>query len=280
MIGRTLMAILLSCGMALGQASPVPGASVPAKPLAFDVVSIRQNVSGGIHDDFGATPDGFHMANKPLILAIITAYVPQSSDAALFTNVLGLPEWARHENFDIDAKVSEADLPEWQKPASQKAMLRAMMQAMLADRFKLLVHRETKDESVYSLVVGKNGPKFKETNPADPHPGLRLPGGGVMVPEDGGHSVHFYEASMATLGSLLSSTAARPVVDNTGLTGKYDFVLQKPEAGAMPSASQQEAAEPAPTVFSVVEALGLKLVPSKGSVETLVIDHVEQPSEN
>jgi bla regulator protein blaR1 len=267
-LGGSLLAIVLSAP------------SVHAQGKTFDVVSIRQNVSGGIHDDFGATPDGFRMTNKPLILAIITAYVPQSSDSALFTNALGLPEWAQRTNYDIDAKVSQGDLAEWENPASQKPMLRAMLQAMLADRFKLSVHRETKDQSVYSLVVANNGPKFKETNPAEPHPGLRLPGGGVMVPEDNGHSTHFYEVSMATLGSLLSSIAARPVVDNTGLAGKYDFVLQKPEAGGMPSAGQQEVTEPAPTVFSVIEALGLKLVPTKGSVETLVIDHVEKPSEN
>lgn len=281
----TWMAVAVS--IAIGQ-TPVESKArrpedVPAgRKLAFDVVSIRQNLSGGIHDDFGPTPDGYRMTNKPLLLAIITAYVPQSGDGALFTNnVVGLPDWAQRDNFDIDAKVSEADLAEWRTPTTQKVMLRAMLQAMLADRFKLAVHREMKEVSVYSLVLAKNGPKFKDTDPADPHPGgLRLPGGAVMVPENAGHSIHFYGASMATLASLLSSSAARPVQDETGLTGKYDFVIQKPDSEGAPAPVPQEAADPGPTVFSVVEALGLKLEPAKGSVETLVVDHVERPSEN
>jgi uncharacterized protein (TIGR03435 family) len=286
MIGKILAVGFVCVGMAVGQTAVAPAVPVTAaaKAYAFDVVSIRQNISGGVHDDFGPTPDGFRITNKSVLLAIITAYVPQSSDYALFTpdNVLGLPEWAQSDNYDIVAKVSEADLPEWRNPASQKVMLRAMMQAMLADRFKLAVHRETKEESVYSLVMGKNGPKFTETNPAVSHPvGMALPGGGgVLVPENAGHSYHFYEASMATLASLLSGWAARPVQDKTGLTGKYDFVLQKPDPVAMPSAGPQEAAEPAPTVFSTVEALGLKLESAKGSTETLVIDHIERPSPN
>lgn len=275
--------------IAMGQTPTEPTAAqgpvveaASGRTFAFEVISIRQDFSRGVHDDFGPTPDGYHMTNKPLLLAIITAYVPQSSDAALFTNnVTGLPDWAQSDNYDIDAKVSEADLAEWQKPASQKVMLREMLQAMLADRFKLVVHREMKEVSVYSLVAAKNGPKFKETNPADPHPGgMRLPGGAVIVPKDAGHSIHFYEASMATLASLLSSTAGRPIQDKTGLTGKYDFVLQKPDPADGPVAGPQEAADSGPTLFSVVEALGLKLEPTKGSVETLVIDHIERPSEN
>jgi uncharacterized protein (TIGR03435 family) len=256
--------------------------AAPAKPLAFDVVSIRQDVAGGIHDDFGPTADGYRIVNKPLVLAIVTAYVPQSSDTALFApdSIRGLPEWVQSEHYDIAAKVSEADLPQWQKAALQPAMLRAMLQAMLADRFKLAVHREMKEVQVYSLMVGKSGPKFKATDPAEAHPGARvIPGGAAIAPENQGHSMHLYNASMATLGSMLSSMAARPVVDNTGLNGRYDFVLQKPEASAV-TAGPQEATEPAPTIFSVVEALGLKLVSAKSSVETLVIDHVERPSEN
>lgn len=267
---------------AFGQMLPDPKMPAPTKVMAFDVVSVRQNMSGGIHDDFGPTPDGFRVINKPLLLLIMTAYVPQSSDAALFTNnVIGLPEWAQSQNYDVVAKVSAADLPEWQKAASQPAMLRAMLRTMLADRFKLVVHREMKEVHVYSLVVGKSGPKFKETDPADPHPGaMRIPGGAAIIPENAGHSIHFYNAAIATLGSLLSSSAGRPIVDNTGLTGRYDFLLQKPDPNGAVTAGPQEAAEPTPTVFSAVEALGLKLVPAKAPVETLVIDHAEQPSEN
>jgi bla regulator protein BlaR1 len=248
------------------------------KALAFDVVSIRQNLSRGVHDDFGPTADGYRMINRPLFLLVMTAYVPQSDGAALFTpdTLVGLPEWAMGDNYDVEAKVPEADLADWQKPALQPAMLRAMLQAMLADRFKLAVHREMKDVSVYTLVVGKNGPKFKETPPDEAHPGaMAIPGGGgYMSPGDGGQSVHFYDATIATFASLLSGLAGRPIEDKTGLTGRYDLTFPKP----VPASA--DVADPGPTLSSVLDGLGLKLEAAKGQEETLVVDHVERPSGN
>ena len=160
-------------------------------------------------------------------------------------------------------------------------MLQVMLQSMLADRLKLEVHRDIKEVPVYSLVVGKNGPKFKETNAAETHQGVTLPnGGGTVVPEDGGHTIHFYAISMTSLAPLLTNWAGRPVQDKTGLTGKYDMQMPNP---AMPAAGADGIAPPADpqgSVITAMEDLGLKLVPGKGQVETLVIDHVERPSEN
>jgi uncharacterized protein (TIGR03435 family) len=223
------------------------------------------------------------MTNLPLMLVIMTAYVPQSGGGAMFTNnIAGMPEWARNENYDIDARVSEPDLAEWQKPASQKAMLPAMLQALLADRFKLVAHREMKEEPVFELVVSKGGPRFKESTADEPHPNAAaIPGdGGYMSPGDGGGKVQFIDATMAAFASILSNLAGRPIQDKTGLTGRYDLSFQKPMPGGSPSAGQQEASDPGPTIFSVIEELGLKLMPAKGSTEILVIDHVERPSEN
>jgi uncharacterized protein (TIGR03435 family) len=151
-----------------------------------------------------------------------------------------------------------------------------MLQAMLADRFKLAVHREMKDVSVYTLVVGKNGPKFKETPPDEAHPGaMAIPGGGgYMSPGDGGQSVHFYDATIATFASLLSGLAGRPIEDKTGLTGRYDLTFPKP----VPASA--DVADPGPTLSSVLDGLGLKLEAAKGQEETLVVDHVERPSGN
>jgi uncharacterized protein (TIGR03435 family) len=280
----------VSTAIAIGQASDLAGAkgAVPAdaagdKALAFDVVSIRQNMSRGVHDDFGPTADGYRMINKPLLLLLMTAYVPQSSNAALFApdNVLGLPGWAMSENYDVEAKVPEADLADWQKPALQPAMLRAMLQSMLAERFKLAVHREIKEVSLYTLVVGKNGPKFKETPPDEAHPGaMAIPGGGgYMSPGDGGQRVQFYDASIATFASLLSTLAGRPIQDKTGLTGRYDLSFPKP-APMGAASTPGDASDPGPTIFSVLEGLGLKLEQAKGETEMLVVDHLERPSGN
>ncbi len=255
---------------------------VDAKPMAFEVVSIRQHKGDDVAPSYGPTADGYRLRNMMLIVPILTAYVPQTGGAALYMNnqVKGLPDWLR-ERYDVDAKISEADLPEWQKPAAQKVMLQAMLQTMLADRLKLAVHRDVKEVPVYSLVVGKGGPKFKETNPAEAHSGQTLPnGGGTVVPEDGGHTIHFYAVSMTSLAPLLSNLAGRPVQDKTGLTGKYDLQMPNPAMSVTSADGSVAPADPQGSVVTSMEDLGLKLVPEKGQVETLVIDHVERPSEN
>ena len=216
-----------------------------------------------------------------MVMPILTAYIPRAGGLYTGDQTVGFPDWVLNEPYDIDAKVSEADLAEWQNPASQPAMLRAMLQAMLADRLKLVVHRGEKELSVYSLVVGKNGPKFKEAEFGDPHTGgITLPGGAVVVPEiqDGQMTSHYFGISMAMLATFLSDMAGRTVQDKTGLTGKYDVTVQK--AAPLGAPEGVSAPELGPSIFSVVEELGLKLKPAKGQVEALVIDHVEPPSAN
>jgi uncharacterized protein (TIGR03435 family) len=267
-------------GLAAGQLSVDPNVTA-TKPLAFELVSIRQNVSGGRTMSFGATPDGFQMTDMPLSRLILTAYVPRS-DGALFWDPKGFPAWLNNDRFDIEARVSNADLPQWQKSGSQPAMLRAMLQQLLADRCHLIVHRELEDVPVYYLVVGKGGPKFKESKTDEPFPPvqeLRFPGGGVFVPE--GETMHFYMAPMTLLASMLTNRnlGDRPVLDRTGLIGRYDFVVPWGRwTGGL--GAEDETFDPGPTLFSAVKALGLKLVPAKGQMENLVLDHIERPSAN
>ena len=281
---------LLIVGMAMGQASsaPAPATAKPGKPLAFDVVSIRQNLAGpgpGL-PQFGPTADGYRAANSPMILLIETAYLP-TTGATTFTRaqVSGLPDWANQDNFAIDAKVSEEELPDWQNPNKQPAMLRAMLQALLVDRCKLVVHREVKEVPVYSLVVGKNGPKFKPTNPDETHDGVKLPFGGILSP--GQNGITLYAAPMTSLAALMSSLGrmgtGRPIQDKTGLTGLYDIVLAQGQIAVDRPSAQDASAASDPggnSAPAMAEALGLKLESTKAPVETLVIDHMERPSEN
>jgi uncharacterized protein (TIGR03435 family) len=296
MVRRIWTVGLLSAGIAMGQSAAPPSAAPsapPAKVLAFDVVSIRQNASPQNQMGepvFGATADGYHMVNLPIVFALMSAYEPASGNGALFTpdRFVGLPDWAMRDRYDVVAKVAEEDLPEWQKPARQKAMLQAMLQALLVERCKIAVHRDNKDTSVYSLVVGKNGQKFKETNPADPVPaGVTLPGGAVLVESRNGMEMH--GATMGLLASVLSSmgggrpgSGGRPIQDKTGLTGKYDITITRPDMGPPPGGPGGGPGQFDPTemVFSMAASLGLKLESAKSSVETLVIDHIEKPSEN
>ena len=180
----------------------------------FEVASIRQNTTGGAQH-YGPTADGYRVSNLPLLVLIVTAYPPQLGESAIFTDksIVDLPEWALKENYDITAKVAESDLAAWQDPARQPAMLRVMLQRLLKERCKLAVRSQhAGDAHVYLLVVGKSGPKLKASDPAVPHPaGLTLPGGGLILPENGGRTMHFYETSMATLAPILSTMTERPV---------------------------------------------------------------------
>ena len=253
------------------------------KLVAFDVVSVRPDPTSTVgHDQITVTPDGLHMAHVPLMAVLTTAYVPTTSDAMMYTvsTLAGIPDWVRTEIYNIDAKVPEPELAAWQNPVSQPALLRTMLQAMLADRCKLAVHRASREVAVYSLVIGKGGPNLKLAVPGDPHPGaVPVPGGGEFLPNDGTGTASFYAAPVRALAVALSNLAGRPVEDKTGLTGLYDMSFRRPRPGA-PSTEPDTTSNPPSTIFDVVEGFGLKLEPAKTSVESLVIDHIQRPSEN
>jgi len=140
-----------------------------SKKLAFAAVSIHRNNAGGPQQFGEATADGYSMKNMFLAAPIVTAYVPTAGGASSYADdqIIGMPNWltSDDERYDIHAKVDEADLPNWQNPETRQTMLRSMLQSMLADRLKLVVHRSTMIGPVYRLVVGKSGPSFKETDP-------------------------------------------------------------------------------------------------------------------
>jgi uncharacterized protein (TIGR03435 family) len=253
------------------------------KPIAFEVVSIRPDpTSTFVHNQIAVAPDGWRMAHGTLVAALLTAYVPTTSDAMMYSlgTLAGIPDWMWTEMYTIDAKVPESELAAWQNPVTQPAMLRTMMRAMLADRCKLAVHRGSREVAVYSLVIGKSGPRLKAAVPGDPHPGAEpLPGGGEFLDNDGTGTASFYGAPISALAVVLSNFAGRPVENKTGLTARYDMSFRRPRPGA-PSMEPDSSFNPPPTIFAVAEGFGLKLEPAKSSVETLVIDHVERPSPN
>jgi uncharacterized protein (TIGR03435 family) len=199
------------------------------------------------------------------------------------------------ERFNITAKVPEG---------ASKEDLALMLQNLLAERFKLKFHRETKEMAMFELLVAKNGPKFKES--AGPPPqydagapaprsaiqqdrdGYPLPPPGViaMMSVNGAPRARFnaVSESMQDFIGIISNTVGRPVVDGTGLKGKYDFLLSwapEPPPGVVAPASLSPD-DAGPTFISAVqEQLGLKLESKKGPVDILVIEHYEKvPTEN
>ncbi len=277
-------------------ATPLLGAD--GKPLTFDVVSIREykpdsNSQAPVQN--GPTPDGYRLKDATLFAVIQTAYLPSEGSLSFRPNrITDMPAWVFGSNavlYDIDAKVSEADLPRWKDPAKQPAMLRAMLQAMLADRFKLAIHRENKEIPIYELALGKKSPKFKPAEATtlaevrQKHPeAVTLFGGTIVTTGPNPGQQTLLGITMPDLGTFLSTLAGRPIHDKTGLTGKYDITYQI-ELRPPPQGDGAPAPVP-PDFFSsqisniVQDQLGLQLKAAKGSVETLVIDHVEPPSKN
>jgi uncharacterized protein (TIGR03435 family) len=177
--------------------------------------------------------------------------------------LLDVPHWADIDRYDISAK-AEGDA------ALTRDLARPMMQALLADRFQLKVHRGTKEMPVYTLVVAKNGPKFKEGAP-EAQSMLRLGsvGKGVVMTVTKG--------SMAQLASQFSNRNGvdRPVIDKTGLAGGYDYKLEWGDYGAV------NADADVVSIFTAIqEQLGLKLEKTTAPVEVLIVDSAAKPSEN
>jgi uncharacterized protein (TIGR03435 family) len=174
----------------------------------------------------------------------------------------GFPSWADSDRFDIDAK-AEGD------GTLTKAQAKQMMQTLLADRFQVRIHRETKELPVYALVVGKNGPKLKESVAEK----FSLTMRGTQ-----GVEITVSKGSMEQLATQLSGSGAdRPVLDKTGLTGTYDYTLNwVPERDGVPPPGSNGVT----LSIAVQEQLGLKLESQKAPIEILVIDHASKPSGN
>ncbi|HEX3571900.1 MAG TPA: TIGR03435 family protein [Acidobacteriaceae bacterium] len=264
-------------------AGPIAGDKAPA----FDVVSIRedQRPGGAGTPVYGPTADGYKMENMPLSMVLIAAYAPAHGGSTAFfvpNDIVGLPDWMKNDRYDVDARVAESDMARWKDPAEHSALVHAMLQRMLAERLKLTVHQEMKVQAVFELRVGKNGAKLKESAHKDlaavreKHPEAgQLPGG--MIMSGNWPNLVLYNATMASLGTLMSQLLNRPVVDKTGLTEAYDITLT-PDFSQGPDGESPD--RTMVMISALQEQLGLKLEAAKDQVETLVVDHVEKPSEN
>jgi uncharacterized protein (TIGR03435 family) len=230
-------------------------------------------------------PDGVNGAAATLSMLVEYAFGLRSED-----QVSGGPDWTKTERFDVQAKINEADIAGMDKlsPTDKKARLRLMMQALLAERFQLKVHSQTKQVPIYELVVARGGPKLTDAaTDADPH---------LQLGKDGkplhGFIRFLNEMSVAQgysmpwLADFLSGPMAglgRPVVDKTGLTGTYNFTLDwtPPHPGVRLGAPDGPSPpEDSPSLFTALGDLGLKLQPSTGPLETIVIEHAERPTAN
>ncbi len=268
----------------------------------YDVVSIKilDPDLRGVEIGTGYAADGLTAHGVRMFWMFRNAYGVTKPE------LVGAPAWFDDVRFSVDARLDPGTSAELQKlsPDQLKVARMQMLQAVLADRFGLKFHYETRELPAYFLTVAKGGPKLQEAKP-DYVGKLDLPDINgkrytdfVTIEFDEQNTLVGQAASMKTLTEFLSQWAlslsgenAKPVVDKTGLTGAYDFVVKfSPQAtlvapsGADPAGRQPQAEMQnpgGPNLFKALqESLGLKMDAGKGPVRVIVIDHVEKPSAN
>jgi uncharacterized protein (TIGR03435 family) len=238
-----------------------------SSPPTFDVASVRpmnyaDDARSHIYNP--SRTSEFKAVSVTLRALLEVAYgIPE-------TQMFSGPAWASSDKFDLEAK-SEGQLNEHLAALSAekgKQTKQRMLQALLADRFKLVAHVETREMPIFALVVAKDGPKLARTDAT----ATALLGGRGRISIKGG------DDSLAVLAFELSWRLGRPVIDQTGLSGRHELTLNWADEDAPSSALD---ASSAPSLFTAIqEQLGLKLEPTKGSVPVLVVDHAERPSAN
>jgi bla regulator protein BlaR1 len=251
---------------------------------SFEVASIKPTKSGDDKTSILFPPSGFTATSVTLQMLIRAAYGVEDS------RISGAPSWLNSEYYDVDARVDSSGADEVRKPSEDqlKVERQRLLQTLLADRFKLTVHREAKVLPNYALVIAENGPKLQEAKPGDTYgDGLKgvdgLPAGPHFMDLRRGGEFKAQAEPVALLARILSRVLGSSVLDKTGLTGDYDFKLKwTPDASLAPSYKGTNSSESSgPSIFTALqEQLGLKLVTEQGPVEVLVIDHAEQPSGN
>lgn len=288
------IAVFLFTAAALLTSAAVPAAQ---QPVLFEVASVRPNHAPVVVPDdssISTEPGGtFRTVNYPLRMLILFAYQIQNFQ-------LEAPDWILSARFDIVARSGAAATP----GAANPSLVRTMLQGLLAERFALAVHRETKERPIYELLrVREDGQPGAQLRPATGDcaarraavqngtattpPGPPGPGGCGVSTRLG--RIAFGGSPVTTLADVLSRLAQRVVVDRTGLIGEWDFeltftsdpsTLQVPPGSPLPPVAANADAN-GPTLFAALEEqLGLKLQPTRGSIEMLVVDRVQPPTEN
>jgi bla regulator protein BlaR1 len=290
--------------------APIPQWQTAASgTMSFDVASIRSTRPGQSTDsnfalDFSDSyapygdPKGILKADLPLSAYILFAYKLWLTPEQIKSMLADLPKWVATDDFHIEAR-AEGD--------PTKDQMRLMMQSLLADRFGLKIHTETQPAQVLALTLvktGKTGPKLRphaDGPPCDvvtPSPAKGAPSANAdvfpptcdsyLLQRSKTTHVSHFGARNTTMPMIAHSLAmigqlGRPVIDQTGLSGSYDFSIEwTPEPNATTPTGLNAQPEPPETTFleAVKEQLGLKLEPTKVPLDVLVVDHIERPSEN
>jgi uncharacterized protein (TIGR03435 family) len=273
---RTVIGLFLICGPAiLAQATDAP--------MQFDVASIKVTAPGTRGFRFAALPGGrLDVRNNTLQNIMVNAF-----DVRIF-QLAGLPTWGTSDNFDIDARVAG-------NPTRLQMM--QMLQALLADRFHLKTHRETRELPIFVMTAAKGGVKLESSKdggcvvvePGQPvprrEPGQaisRICGNNIVRPAGTNMQWNAYKINMPGMIQVLSNLIGERIVDHTGFTAAFDLNLEWTPTPGSADPTEDHAGDAAGLSLAgaLLRDAGLKLERSRGPVEVLVIDHVERPTEN
>jgi uncharacterized protein (TIGR03435 family) len=286
-LGIIVSAALAYASLAAQPSSAQSAQTTSAQRLAFEVASVKRNTSGDQGSGIsGPRAGSFTSTNVPLDRLVAWAFGVRDDQ------LIGLPTWTHGERYNVVAKYPNNETPSPDR-------LQLMVQTLLADRFGVKTHKESREGPTYSLVVargdGRLGPKLKPiTIDCQEYIRSRIAAGQMVMATGRGDaptctgvtSNRFIKMSgrpIAILATALAAQVARPVIDKTGLTGNFEINVEWSPNLAAPtpsdSALQTAAVDDGVSLFTALEEqLGLKLEPSRGAVDVLVIDHVERPT--
>ena len=275
-------------------------AGVLAQSPAFEVASVKRNRSGEERSRFDTPANRFVATNVELYELIAWAFGDPGPPPELRPNfqISGGPAWISSDRFDVEATTGR-ELPDGVERTRLKMR---MLQTLLAERFKVSVHHETRDGPIYSLVLANRdrrlGPKLRRSDvdcnalfargragaapPPPPPPPGQVPQCGIRV---GLSSLSFGSQSVPAMARLLERAVGRPVVDRTALEGLFDLILDfdptgLPGANRPPGVAVPDTSDKPSLYTALQEQAGLKLEAGRGPIDVLVIESAEHPVEN
>lgn len=260
-----LVPVIVCCSSWAWAQTPAPSRTNAAAP-DYDVATVKVNNTGSGSSHIDISDDILRVTNVQLGPMLEIAFDIRRDQ------IVGLPHWAQVDRYDMIAKAVDTDPS--QVHALSDDQQRTMLQHLLEQRFHLQTHTEKRTLPLLELAVTKEGVKFDEWKA--PSNGQESNKGSMRVHND---ELTAVGVPMGSLTRFLASQTHMPVVDKTALRGIYNFQLkwQREEEGPVSGLHDQAL----PTIYAALpEQLGLKLVSAKGPVAVLVVDHIEQPSEN